>query len=170
MGDRLRTNLIPFEAVSFISHPDYQNTIGAPNNIGIIKLGVDPSSLIQPIALPPIRDNGIIRIGETVTVYGFGLAQNGIVPNFLQQADQEVTICDNIHIQKDFHFCARDNVNAANMCGGDVGGPAVVLRQGRPVLAGLVSFVSYMNCAAQTPAVYVNVQAHRQWIRRNTGL
>lgn len=136
MGDRSRTNLIPFEAVSFISHPDYQNIIGAPNNIGIITLGVDPSSLIKPIPLPALRDSGIIRIGETVTVYGFGLAQNGMVPNILQQADQEVTICENTNIQKDFHFCARDDVNAANMCGGDVGGPAVVLRLGRPVLVG----------------------------------
>lgn len=134
MGDRSRTNLIPFEAVSFISHPNYQNSFGAPNNIGIITLAVDPSSLIQPIALPRLRDSGLIRVGETVTIYGFGLTQNGSVPNILQQADQEVTACEMDHIQNDFHFCARDDVNTSNMCGGDVGGPAVVLRLGRPVL------------------------------------
>lgn len=170
MGHRMRTNLIPFEAVSFISHPDYQNTLGAPNNIGIITLAVNPSSLIEPIALPRLIDSKSIRVGETVTIYGFGLTEDGSMPNFLQHADQEVTACEMNHIQKDFHFCAKDDVKASNMCGGDVGGPAVVLRLGRPVLAGLVSFVTYVNCAAQTPAVYVNIQAHRAWIYRNTGL
>lgn len=119
-------------------------------------------TLAQATDLPPIplnmRDRG--SLGDRITVYGYGQTEQG-TSGTLHAAFMTLS---NLW-RGGFAGSFRDN--NTNVCNGDSGGPAIVVRDGQPVIMGTTSFGFYgTNCVGGDNAhfPYVNSIGNYEFI------
>nr|XP_014352096.1 PREDICTED: ovochymase-1 [Latimeria chalumnae] len=95
---------------------------------------------------------------------------DGVAPQQLQQTVLPLVShdsCESVWHREipPTNICA--GANGATSCRGDSGGPLVCKKDGKYVLAGIVSWGSHW-CNPKIPAVYTKVSAYRNWIREVT--
>ncbi|XP_059475164.1 serine protease filzig-like isoform X2 [Neocloeon triangulifer] len=148
------------------------------NDIALLELesAVPFEEHIVPICLP---DDDEDFTGRMATVSGWGrLKYGGGVPSVLQEV--QVPIMENNVCQDMFHasghtktiissfLCAGYANGQKDSCEGDSGGPLMVERDGRWILAGTVSHG--IKCAAPfLPGVYMRTTYYKPWLKTITG-
>lgn len=131
------------------------------SDLAVVQLAAAVSQ--QPIAIaasaPVGSSTRLLGWGQTCPVRGCGGA-----PVTLRQLDTTVLADSQCGgIRGSTELCINDVGNAQGACYGDSGGPAL-LRSGTAfVLAGATSRGTSSRCAI-SPAIYVDVTAHRAWI------
>ncbi|XP_065339907.1 serine protease filzig-like isoform X3 [Cloeon dipterum] len=148
------------------------------NDIALLELesSVTFDEHIVPICLP---DDNEEFVGRMATVSGWGrLKYGGGVPSVLQEV--QVPIIENNVCQEMFQsanhvksiipsfLCAGYATGQKDSCEGDSGGPLMVERDGRWILAGTVSHG--IKCAAPyLPGVYMRTTFYKPWLKTITG-
>ncbi|XP_068631773.1 transmembrane protease serine 9-like [Battus philenor] len=150
-------------------HPNY-----APrslfNDIAILRIpSISYTRVIQPIALP---DNNFDNfVNEIALASGFGVTSDvGIIGVNQTLSSINVRIVPDIECARLYaHWYRSSNVctsgaGGKNPCSGDSGGPLAVLRNGRRILVGVISYGHTEGCAVGYPAAYTRVSSYISWI------
>lgn len=133
-GNRDRNQLTWVDGISYVPHPDYNST-NLDNNIAVIQLASNPSTLLTIVAIPLAVDGINQAAGVIGTIFGFGFTANGNFAQILQQAQKTIqtdaaclTTYPHLTGRLNTNFCALSAaaLNTPSMCGGDQGGPFVV--------------------------------------------
>ena len=180
-GRRVRLGALDLELTSGVSyrinrvvrHLSY-NKVTHANDIALIHLvadeqtTADDSDRIATIRLHGTRDDDSAPLADKmpVTVTGYGTTEDGNVSTQLLQVDLTTVACDETPDYRgktdDSMLCA--SAPGKDSCQGDSGGP-LVLRDGPPVLVGIVSWGK--QCGdSNYPGVYVRVASYLDWIDR----
>ncbi|KAL9700194.1 hypothetical protein quinque_003635 [Culex quinquefasciatus] len=162
-----------YEILEVIVHPGYNESYSFVNDIAVLKLkqplAFGPT--IQPVKLPSpcfeVEDQD--DLGVTLT--GWGLNNDGVVPSILQKVDYYVVPneeCDRIHTSKIYpsQICAAYPGGGKGQCNGDSGGP--LLHNG--VQVGIVSWSIKPCTIAPYPGVLTKVSHYIDFIYQNTNL
>jgi secreted trypsin-like serine protease len=147
-------------ALLFVDKPDHAN----------LRRPVRPIVLNTERSLP--EDNG------TVTVIGWGneSSYGFLFGDELRQVDMPVIGLDQCRGAGGFYATVSDNEVCAgdfdrggiDSCQGDSGGPLITMKDGQPVLVGVVSWG--INCANKgKPGVYARVSSYTGWIYEQIG-
>ncbi len=144
------------------------------NDIALIHIVADAqTSNASHGRIAPIRLHGSVEGDDVplsddtrVTVTGFGRTEDGSASSQLLQVNLTTVACDDTPAYRgktdDNMLCASGP--GRDSCQGDSGGP-LVLRDGPPVLVGLVSWGK--ECGDEEhPGVYVRVASYLDWIDR----
>ncbi|XP_014239480.1 serine protease 33-like isoform X2 [Cimex lectularius] len=164
-----------------VIHPEFRRDGPHSNDIALIKVkatsetGIDFNKFVQPICLPE-SDIGPSE-GEWCTVTGWGAQKPGdskslsstlraasvpLLP--LSTCRQADVYGGRLQSILDSMLCAGLLEGGVDACEGDSGGPLACQKQGRFVLAGVVSWGD--GCAKKNrPGVYTRVAAFNSWIR-----
>lgn len=129
-GDTMTGYEYRVEAEDWIAHPDY-NHLSGEHDVGLIKLK-RPIVGVVPVGINKI--NAIPKVGQTTTVFGFGVTQSGKFPNRLKKVDVNVVSYDRCNAM-DFYdgmisdnsmICASVFNGGKDACAGDSGGPLII--------------------------------------------
>ncbi|XP_059608813.1 serine protease 3-like [Phlebotomus argentipes] len=162
-------------------HPGY-NLDTLENDICLIK--TDPfvfNQYVCSLEIAPRFWNSESYAGNTITAMGFGyITDNGPVSEFLLWTTLTVipkAECQSIYTEAEKFdlprtcFCAVDmdgQTPVSSICSGDSGGPVVIMKEGKPIEVGLVSFAppftSNDGCSAN-PQGFVDVAMFHDWIQ-----
>jgi len=135
-----------YEAVEFIPHPGFSNsrpiTEVAAYDLGIMILRETPFRVIQK----PIVSNRTLRVGDNLTVYGYGLHESSSYddpPEVLINRGKNA----NFVIESLWNGVAEAPYNQSNsaLCSGDSGGPATLNIAGSEAIAGISSYGYSLN-------------------------
>ena len=127
-----------YEKVSqILIHPDYEySSSNIENDIGVLKL----EAAITGIGTTPLNTENVKQtwVGETITYVGYGAtSQDGGEEGVRRTVDVRLNDKDG-----DFIYTATDEGKVENVCPGDSGGAALMLREdGKYELVGVNSFV-----------------------------
>ena len=158
---------------SYTVHPDFDDTVNQ-NDVAIITLqsSVDTTEY-APVELADTTTD-LVEDGEMMDILGFGQTSEAgdEWPDTLQKAYVpyvSTSTCANFYSQNNFGedmVCAGGHEDGGpDACLGDSGGPMVVLRNGRAVQIGSVSWGD--GCGqVGLPGVYSSVRYHFDWIRK----
>jgi secreted trypsin-like serine protease len=128
-------------------HPLYDSD-RISHDIAVLKLSrsVTTSSQITPVCLPSSNDSSIVY-DKILVAIGWGLNENRVMPNLLQQTTLKVINGFNICRQASIYSPTRnlcvidaDTTRDSNICSGDSGGPLVYYNGSRWVIYGVASF------------------------------
>lgn len=139
-------------------HPGYTGGV-APYDVAIIQ--VASSVNVPPVALLTSEP---ISSGERVTVFGYGLDENGqSLVDRLQDGDRDRLLkAGEMQITEVFAdlpiFAAQFDLTQQSACPGDSGGPVLQKFNKQPAIVGIVSFGSAETCTEGSFAGFVNVQ------------
>ncbi|KAG4080262.1 hypothetical protein HA402_010754 [Bradysia odoriphaga] len=176
-----------FGASEIFVHPDY-NSIDYANDIAIIVLSADAifNNYVQPICLwKPDRTDISEILGKFGTVVGWGLTENGVKSNVLQQANFPVVkslLCLKSNpafygdILSETNFCAGTR-NGTGACQGDSGGSISFEENGSYYIRGIVSvgqgkvnlITQKIDCDAMQYVVFTDVAKYLSWIKTTLG-
>lgn len=134
-------------------HPKFQ--IVESSSTGILAFNdVAVLSLSQSVSLPTLAllNGSKVSNGEIVSIYGYGVNEAGD-NRFLELRSGQMKVSE----VSDTHILAKYEGIGSDTCQGDSGGPAVALRQGRSVVAGLVSSGSDTQCRVGDISVFTNL-------------
>lgn len=161
-----------YEVVSIIMHERYGMGQGfSANDVALLKL----SRQVNPDYIIPRATSGDFS-GETCTISGWGVTEEGSLSDLLQKVEVEV-LTDKECKQKmeslrssvnaDVHICVFGRQDGgAGACNGDSGGPLVC--NGK--LAGVTSW-GIRGCHADGvvsyPSVYARLTTYDQWFKAN---
>lgn len=125
---------------------------------------------IQPISLPQ-QGEFLPNEGDIGLIAAFAMINaKGPISERLQHGLQTVMTdaqCENVyphlHGIVNHYFCASDE--KFNVCGGAQGAGLAVRRNGKPQLAGILSFGSiWDDCSKKTPAGFIRISEYVDWI------
>lgn len=162
---------IRYAVTRVIVHPLYSDATLA-YDLGLLVL-TDPENYgtFKPQFVPINREPAIPADGETLRVIGWGaLSYQGPQPDILQQADiwaaSQATCASMLGpevLNRTTYLCA--GAPQRDSCQGDSGGPLLVLRSGKWIQVGIVSFGT-AGCADPNTylAVYTRLSAVSTWI------
>jgi secreted trypsin-like serine protease len=153
-GERIRI------AKKFV-HKEYDQTTGA-NDFAVLELATYTQIGLAIDLIDPMDE---VKAGETITIYGWGYTGDERLRGTawkLQQLKMKVwtpTACNSVFENRKIHhsmFCAGGE-EGKDTCHGDSGGPAIVMRNNKPRLAGVISY-SDDNCGELgIPAVFMKL-------------
>jgi secreted trypsin-like serine protease len=107
----------------------YDGFSGNSNDVALVRVLGDTDSMTPLPLLRPASDD--LTEGEQVTLVGFGVTEDP--DNTRRQvAEQNIAWLDQ-------HFIGLDQTNGVGVCHGDSGGPVLVTRNGKLVVAGVNS-------------------------------
>lgn len=152
-----------------IAHPQF-NSDTLENDVALLKVDTAlPDGSVVPIAAANID----IPDQSSVYVTGWGaIFEGGPTSEILRVAKMPLvanSVCNapesyNDKIKSGM-MCAGYRDGGLDSCQGDSGGPAVVMEDGKPLLAGVVSFGE--GCARKLKyGVYTRVSSYADWIRQ----
>jgi secreted trypsin-like serine protease len=150
--------------------------------VGVARIVRHPSSdiaLVQTdraVASAPVAIAPSTSVGQKTRLIGWGQTCPrpgcGQVPNVLQELDTALVAdsrCGGIRGATE--ICVDNGGGVSGACYGDSGGPALTPGTGGGfLLTGATSRSGGGSVCATAPSVYVDVPAHRAWIRTNTGV
>jgi secreted trypsin-like serine protease len=123
----------------------------------------------------PVTIAGSTAVGQATRIIGWGQTCAtpgcGAAPVTLQQLDTALVAdsrCGGIRGATE--ICVGNVGGRAGACYGDSGGPAITPNGAGWLLTGATSRSGGGSTCGITPAIYVDVPAHRAWIRTNTGV
>lgn len=156
-----------YNVSNIIIHENYGSGLfHIRNDIALIKLttSITFNTNTGPIPLATSTP----RSGTRATAIGWGLNEEGVIPNQLQFVN--VTTVSFIScVIRNFpllplgpQICAVADTNGAGICNGDSGSALIY----RNTLIGIVSWGTG-GCANGRPDGYVNVAGYRRWILNN---
>ncbi len=162
-----------FAVERIVPHPQYDARTLA-NDIALLKIDTGGRTSVQPIRLegpPPAK-----QAGEIATILGWGITtdQRGRQHRERLQLIQGAIIDDGVcfgvsnfpALRSSNVFCAKSLLKFHDVCFRFGGSPVVLFDdQGRPYLAGLVSWPATCPSEGRKPNVYVDVQSYVPWIR-----
>ncbi|XP_049877534.1 phenoloxidase-activating factor 1-like isoform X2 [Pectinophora gossypiella] len=149
------------------------------NDIAIIELDtpVELNNYVSPICLPKEDQLGDLKVGELVTVAGWGKMnmstdQRADVLQYVQLPVVQPVVCDSIgrgFTVSESEICAGAQLNK-DACGGDSGGPMMKIYDTpdgpKTYLVGTVSFGPTI-CGIKKPGVYASISHYLHWILDN---
>lgn len=150
-------------------HPDYDpNTM--LNDVAIIDL-VYPTTTTSflKLATAPVTSTAI---KTNLRLYGWGLNENQIAPQYLQSSAQKNATKIAAQYFSDY-FDGSTQIGAyrkisssqySEACSGDSGGPLTTVVNKKTYLVGIVSYGAVGTCQSNVPAVYTRVAAFRVWL------
>ena len=153
-------------------HPNYnQAKIRSDVCLVHLKKELPYGPNVQPICLPD-ADFALVD-GEPMFIAGWGSKTvSGALQDTLHAVELPVvkfSKCEKqygdagLPLDGAVHYCAMTDGGGVGPCRGDWGAPAVVIRNGQPILAGMVSFGR--GCGLDNFAsVYVNLKTFTDWI------
>ncbi|XP_055534239.1 trypsin II-P29-like [Wyeomyia smithii] len=155
-----------------IPHPDYTPSNSYVNDIALCKLAspLEFSESVQPVTLPkPCYE--VDESDPKVTLIGWGLNDDGVVPPTLQKVDYYAVPneqCNEIHSSTIYpsQICAAEPGGGKGQCSGDSGGP--LLHDN--VQVGIVSWSIKPCTIAPYPGVLTKVSHFIDFIYENTDL
>lgn len=177
---------ISVDAKEIISHPSYPGANGIANDVCLLWMPNLANKVVDgtvyAAACLPTED---YTHGEACHVSGWGTTSSGgNTSNKMREVGlnlMSIPFCNDPNNVKnsmvgatieDMEMCAGtpDGDDAGTMvdagkdaCQGDSGGPLTCVRNGQPIVAGVVSWG--FGCAAEgQPGVYANVWHYKQWI------
>ncbi|XP_023246051.1 vitamin K-dependent protein C-like [Copidosoma floridanum] len=170
-----------YDVQSIIVHENYDK-ITFDNDISLLKLSrpIEPNvnGNVKTILIA-VKDP---KAGDDITVSGYGEVAPGVAGDeYLKEVIVPIISHKNCRLYfpkvTDNMFCAGYLVRPNDACGGDSGGPAVVVYNGFLYLVGIVSFgkacgtMGFVNYKlTYYPGVYVKVRNYIPWIRAVTNL
>lgn len=123
----------------------------------------------------PATIAGSTAVGQSTRIIGWGqtcaTSGCGSVPTTLQQLDSTLVAdsrCGGIRGATE--ICVGNVDSFRGACYGDSGGPALTPNGSGWLLTGATSRSGGGSTCGINPAIYVDVPAHRSWIRTNTGV
>ncbi|CAG5107778.1 Oidioi.mRNA.OKI2018_I69.chr1.g3483.t1.cds [Oikopleura dioica] len=156
-----------FKIMNFKKHDSFSDRLF--NDLCVLEVDREFtfSSRVHPICLadsPPLA-------AEKGFVAGWGVAKanNDSFVEYFREAELEISVgseCTSTfenNVDLNIQLCVEDPSGRKAACGGDSGAPFVVLDNGVPKLAGLMSWG--LGCLqADKPSVYTNIAAYRSWL------
>lgn len=164
---------------AIVSHPQYDSN-EMHNDLALLFVEpLDHAGLARPVS--PIALNSDPTLPEDlgkVTVIGWGneSSYGYLFGDDLRQVEVPVISGDQCRSAGDSYstvsaneICAGDFDNGGiDSCQGDSGGPLIAIKDGKPVLVGIVSWG--INCAnKKKPGVYTRVSSFNSWIYEQIG-
>jgi secreted trypsin-like serine protease len=156
-------------------HPSYDSNL-ISNDIAVLKLSksVTFSAQISPVCLPASNDSSIVYNKNLVAI-GWGLNENQVLPNLLQQTTLRVingqSICQVANVYSPTrNLCVidPDTNRDSNICSGDSGGPLIYYNGANWVIYGIASFGMSDNtnerCISTLPAYFTSVPFYLDYI------
>ncbi len=134
----------PIVASSFFAYPDYREFDRSALDVGVLLFDRDLGRIPIPLLLS--RD---ARLGENAVIAGWGTSQTSGTAT-LRAGVTSITAIDAALLQTQF------NGTNATVCGGDSGGPLLILEGGIWAVAGITSAVHGL-CTTGTD-LYANVR------------
>ncbi|MGH9247036.1 MAG: S1 family peptidase [Acidimicrobiales bacterium] len=164
-----------FDVRSIRVHPKFETASWISHDAALLR--IDGTSLIEPIRVLAIGENGLEAPGTNLTTSGWGTTcfPGGCFPDRLHEVDVPVVgdgPCRSAYgadLHKPTSVCA--GAEGIDSCSGDSGGPLFATEPGGFVQVGIVSWGN--GCAlADFPGVYseVNHNGIRNWIQRVAGV
>ncbi|MCP4233461.1 MAG: trypsin-like serine protease [Aestuariibacter sp.] len=159
-----------------ITHPNY-NWSSDENDIALLKLANKAPALLTPAKLPTQAImNAVGSPNDIVTVSGWGLIDNGTMPDALQEVDLPIVsnaLCNRPEIWngeiKSHMICGGLVEGGLDACHGDSGGPMAASYNGDYYVIGVVSFGN--GCALPNwYGVYSRTHSFLGWIESTTGI
>jgi len=167
-----------YSASKIFIHPEYNKT-SLRNDISVIKL-VRPivfSDKVSNVCLPPSANIHDTLYDKDVVATGWGVAQDGNLPTYLQQASLKIlndsffdVIRQNVKIfvpTEQYAVVEDRDKSDTNICFGDSGGPLVFYNGNKWILGGIASYVlTYKNgsCAPSVPSFFTSVPYYLDFI------
>lgn len=157
-----------------IQHPNYNaSTLDFDFSILLLEKDVACSPFVSPVCLPDSQDPPEIYENVRAVAVGWGTTDptTGDMPEELQHVGVETMRNQDCGLYE--YDMISDNMICAgsegkDSCYGDSGGPLLVEKNGRYVIAGIVSWG--IDCGAYGyPGVYARVTSQLQWIRESIG-
>ncbi|XP_055610821.1 trypsin-7-like [Uranotaenia lowii] len=156
-----------------IIHPGYSPENSYVNDIAVFQLvgELEFSDYVQPVQLPEACFE-VDADDSGVTLIGWGLTDDGVVPSTLQKVNYYVVPnyeCNDIHSSATIHssqICAAYPGGGKGQCSGDSGGPLLH----NDVQVGVVSWSIKPCTVAPYPGVLTKVSHHLPFIYENTDL
>ena len=144
------TNNGEYSVTRYKVNPNYRGT-GSAFDTAMLTVGQNLG--LQPI---PINVTDVVTTGEEITVYGYGLDENG--QDFLAQGLSALKAGKMIvGVTTPGIFAATFNETGSAICQGDSGGPVVQVIGGVPSIVGVTSFT--MNgCVDDSVSGFVSMQ------------
>jgi len=143
------------------------------NDIALLILKSE-MKLDDTVALVELNEESSSLEGEEATISGWGKPADSIesLSPVLRYTEENIisnkecgSYYDAVYVQPT-NVCLNGS-NGRGSCKGDSGGPLTIIRNGKPVQAGIVSFGSGLGCEAGYPSVYTRVSEYAGWIRDN---
>lgn len=127
-------------------------------DVALIRLSERAPASATPVQL--LKDSSALKVGQELTLVGFGLTSTEPVVEATQMMKVGVNI-DNPNLNgTQFTYLVRDSHSA---CSGDSGGPAYLIsKNGQVVVAGVTSWGDKM---CQHQGAYTSVPAMYSWIQ-----
>ena len=148
---------------AYATHPSYvQGEFGFDNDIAV--WFIDGEFNIDTFAQLPEDD---IDSGTSVTAAGWGLDEDGDLPDRLREVDLEIqdnSVCRALYgpvYSEGTELCAG-NAGREDTCQGDSGGP--LFREGN-IVYGVTSY-GLVDCGSGPGSVYTRVYAYKDWVER----
>eukprot|EP01025_Chloroclados_australasicus_P041090 TRINITY_DN432_c0_g1_i3.p1 TRINITY_DN432_c0_g1~~TRINITY_DN432_c0_g1_i3.p1 ORF type:complete len:589 (-),score=13.11 TRINITY_DN432_c0_g1_i3:541-2220(-) len=154
-------------------HEDYQGSVGMGNSdIAILKL---EGHLNYDVTYPTYEDSDTYFQSDNLVILGWGSMneQEGrsieifratVEP--LQKA--QIQLRTDNYCVSEMTFCAvgisENTIEVIDTCGGDSGGPVLVINGNKVVQVGITSFGYGDNCVGQTLGIYTDVRYFVPWI------
>ncbi|XP_050668429.1 trypsin 3A1-like isoform X1 [Leptidea sinapis] len=168
-------------------HPLYRENLNVVQTHDIALVGLDQSipygPYIQPCRLQNSEQKALDYTGVIFTVSGYGRTDdlwNGGAASeilrwvFLRGITNEECLMwyPGSSVIREQTICAESyNDTAQSSCQGDSGGPLTFVDvDGRPTMAGVVSFGSSAGCNGPHPSAYVRPGYYHDWFKTVTGL
>jgi len=156
-GDRGTASNFEANVIELREAPDFR--LGGPDSSFRLFNDASIAVLDRPIPSPtmPILFSREAQVGEQGFVFGFGATEFGNLNasvNVLQGGGMTIREVTNDHI------FVRFDGDGVNICAGDSGGPIVVLVDGQPAVAGIVSQGSLPGCLPGDVTTFTNVQSN----------
>lgn len=180
-------NIVSFDVIEPIPHPNYKAAENFVNDIALLRVEPTqnlpvPNAKPRSIKLPDFRDfQTLYQPSVRFQVNGWGITDSGNVTDYLQTAD--IPYLDQEECFRNYMalygglpagaFCAGWIEGGIDSCGGDSGGPIFfpgsvgpTPYSNDPILTGLVSWGR--GCALPGfPGIYTNVFSHLSWIEKH---
>lgn len=168
--DQVRFNL---GQSAFHRHPDHVRGLGV-NNIGTIILpsAVTLNKFIQTILLATNPDE--LFTGFAVTTAGWGgVAANDANSAVLRFASSSVISNEQCQLPGLEHLITPTNICWSmrlmrGPCAMDQGGPMFIMRNGSPLVVGVMSLLLGRDCTASEPAVFTRTSHFADFIAANS--
>ena len=165
----------------FVKTSDYRSQ----TDIGLIKLKQrfrftnQESGALGPICVP-FHDVPDLKIGDIVEAAGWGLMEDPYAPDYFRQ--HLVQMSDSLKTVKlevldpvmchyyyrafsdKYQICVGSSTLFKDTCGGDSGGPIMIVHKGRYYVMGVVSQGKLCGRGADHPSLYTRVQSFTDWI------
>lgn len=130
---------IKYKAHSTYVHKEYVNTNELiDNDIAIIRLAKPVPTPYLSLDLEEGRSISLQK-GEKITALGYGMARTGL---FTGKGSLRTAAIVVAQYQTDSKLVVLDQTVGTGVCFGDSGGPSFTLKNGKPVLVGVTSFVT----------------------------